>query len=75
MSDKYKQCRLSKNGLQQVSFIPEDIAVQHNVVKLKDMDGWELNWTVEEVFEPAMSYDAIQTAANQARNTRKASDV
>jgi len=71
----YKQCRLSRKNERQMSFIPEEIAFEGNIVKLKEADEWSEHWKVDEVYEPPMAWDMIQEAANQARHTRKFSDI
>lgn len=71
----YKQCRLSREGRNQVSFIPAEIAVEGQTVSVKENGVWDRGWLVEKAYDPAISWEAIQVAAKQARDTRDASDV
>jgi len=73
--ENYKQCLLQRKNERQMSFIPEEAAKIWKVVDLKEGDEWDKNWQVIEVYEPAIPFKDVELAANQARNTRKASDI
>ncbi len=74
-SNLYKQCLLTRGESRQTSFIPAEYAKVYDILELKEHDRWENGWMVIEVFEPAITWRSLQTAAKQARETRKASDI
>ena len=39
----YRQCRLSKGTTRQVSWIPEEFAVEGDFVRLSAEDGWRVD--------------------------------
>lgn len=44
--NKYVQCKLSKNNVVEVAFIPKEFAVIGRVLKIRDGETWKNGWVV-----------------------------
>jgi hypothetical protein len=71
----FTQCKLQKDNITQVSFIPTVFAKYDNVIKLKNAAGvWEDGWIVIEVGQTVSKAHALEQERVHMR-TRKASDI
>jgi hypothetical protein len=81
MKDGYTQTRMYKRqGIQNhryyhTAWIPSDIAVVGNTVRLKNDDGtWEEDWIVEDTFN-TQDWKTVAERSQDYKKTRKASDI
>ena len=73
---KYYQCKLMRphimyGELLTTSWLPEKYAKKGTIVKLKDVDGWE----VMDVGSLGMEEEQVRERSQDHKNTRKASDI
>ena len=80
MSDRFKQCELTKcvdgGTARMVSWIPERIALHGAVVRLKDSGtgDWTAGWTVASASGPAVAGKLLERHSRDHLRTRRASD-
>lgn len=67
---KYNQCRLSKDKLRDVAWIPHQFAVVGKTLKIEGFDGWK----VEEVWMVMEEEDLFENERDHLKQ-RKASDI
>jgi len=67
----YKQCLMVKNGMYQISWLPERFAKTGKFLKLKEDDGWE----VKEVYGPELDEAIVNERSRDYRKQREASDI
>lgn len=46
----YRQCKLKKGALIQISWIPDKLATIGAILKLKTMEIWDNGWIITEVY-------------------------
>jgi hypothetical protein len=73
MSNLYVQCKLSRNGSFDVSWIQKHLAVVGNVVEFKGEDGlWEV---VEAYTNVVLPWEELNERGQDYKKTREASDI
>lgn len=70
----YKQCKLKKGGIHQIAYIPEEFAELKGMVKIKNKDGWDDGWVVEEV-GARVDESFLDGMRNAVKHQREVSDI
>lgn len=72
----YTQCKLRKNNLHQMSWIPSNFAKVGKVIKIRDegTDNWTDGWVVEEAYS-SKPWKEVNEGSQLHKNQRKASDI
>lgn len=71
----YTQCKLRKQNMYQMSWIPSEFATPGNVVKLRDdNDVWSDGWIVEAAYS-SKSHKEVNEYSQAHKRQRKASDI
>lgn len=72
----YTQCKLRKDNLHQMSWIPSEFAKVGKVVKLRDEDDgkWDDGWIVEAAYF-SKPWKEVNEGSQQHKHQRKASDI
>ena len=67
----FKQCRLQKGNVQQVSWIPEQFAVEGKVLRLFD----EFGWKVISVSIGSVDLEKVKMLEEQHKHHRRNTDI
>ncbi len=72
----YTQCKLSKNNIIQITWLPSEFAVVGRIVKLKETGDWDDGWKVDEAYLTAhRTHEEVRERSQDYKRTRKASDI
>lgn len=71
----YRQCKLNKNGMIRVAWVPEKFAKRGRYVCIKTDGEWSDGWHVEEVYSMRMSHNDLIERSQDYKHQRKASDI
>ena len=71
----YKQCCIKKNKMATMTWIPENLAKQDKLLKMKTDDGWEEGWIVDKVYHFRKDEESVLRDRDTYLNQRKVSDI
>ena len=75
MTSYHRQCKLKRGTENQVSWIPDAIAVVGQVVKLKEEDGtWDEGWEVIEIYDRSETQYVLKHSRDW-KTQRRGSDI
>ena len=73
-TETYTQCALVKNGAVEVAWIPTKFANKGKHIKLKQDEGWDDGWLVQETYTKQEAQYLIEHGQDY-KHTRRASDI
>lgn len=74
MKNTYTQCKLRKNSIKMITWIPTELAIKGNKVNLKEQGEWSKNWIIEEVWT-MMDAETVEKNKDEYRYHRKKIDI
>jgi hypothetical protein len=75
VKDPMRQCLMTKSGVVQTAWIPEDFAVVGKILDFRSGMTWERGWKVEIVHEPRLEQGYVRERSQDYKHTRQASDA
>lgn len=70
MSNKFQQCVLEKDNVQQIAYIEKKYAKVGNLIKINKDNVWDLGWKVIKVgFESSLDISPEQSIKRHKNNT------